>query len=125
MINYRFAVGLLSLALGACANVQIAADGGKTHRYFGFVSVQVPKTEKAIQAYKISSLGFAIENGLLIGARDTEMVLVPLRESEGGARPNEATCSMVVIVRSSAEAEHARDTLKDLKGDNICLAEFQ
>lgn len=118
--------GIISICiLSGCASVQIAEGDGATHQYFGFVSVKVPSTEKGIKAFKITSYGIAVENGLMIGGRDTEMVLVPLRENEDGAQPDEATCSMVVIVRSNAEAEHARDTLKNLEGNNICLAAFQ
>lgn len=124
MVKKLISFWLAPIFLTACTSVKIADDGGETHQYFGFVSIQVPETDKRIKAYKISSYGLAIENGLLIGARDTEMVLVPLNDGEGAA-PDEATCSMVVIVRSGAEAEHAHNILKNLEGDTICLATFQ
>ncbi len=115
---------MLFCVLSACANVQIGGGEGKTHHYFGFVSVQVPEVERAVEAYKVTSYGLAIEDGLMIGARDTEMVLVPLKVNPAGRQPHEATCAMVIIVRSNAEAQHARQTLKDIKGDDICLATF-
>lgn len=111
-------------ALSACAAVQIGGGDGKTHHYFGFVSVQVPEVKQAVEAYKVTSYGLAIEDGLMIGARDTEMVLIPLKENPDGRQPYEATCAMVIIVRSNAEARQARQTLKDIKGDDLCLATF-
>ena len=109
----------------ACASVRVENGNGKTYRYFGYVEVQVPEKDDRIEAYKIRSLGLAIEQGISLGWRDNEQVLVPLKEGEGEGAPYEATCSMVVIVRSDAEAKHAREILSDLKGANICLTLFQ
>ncbi|MBL4836908.1 MAG: hypothetical protein JKY34_04960 [Kordiimonadaceae bacterium] len=98
---------------------------GKTHRYFGFVEVVLPKTEKGIRAVSVKSLGVAIENGISIGWRDKEQVLVPLKVQADGTTPDEAICSMVVIIRSTAEAKHAAKMLQPLKGENICLTSFE
>jgi len=115
----------LLIILNACTSIRTTESGGKHYRYFGFVEVVVPKTEQDIEAYRIQAMGIAIENGLSIGWRETEMVLVPLKEGAGAGAPQEATCSMVVIVRSDTEAKHAREILSELKGANICLTSFQ
>lgn len=114
----------------ACSSIRVSeADGPqaktKTYRYFGYVEVTVPETEKKIEAVKIQSLGLAIENGISLGWKDQETVLVPLKQSGGAAAPLEATCSLVVIIRSDAEARHAENILANIKGENICLASFQ
>lgn len=122
----RLVLALMTLTLlGACTSIRTTDRDGKSYRYFGFVEVVVPKVERDIEAVKIESAGIALEKGLSVGWRENETVLVPLRENAEGPQPNEATCGIVVVVRSNAEAEQARDTLKDLKGDNICLATFQ
>lgn len=119
----------LYMCLAACSNVRIdqtkPASGTDTYRYFGFVEVIVPKTKGGITAYKIQSLGIALEQGLAIGWRDNEQILVPLKAPDAAGAPWEATCSMIVIIRSSADAEHAYQMLSSLKGENICLASFQ
>jgi hypothetical protein len=124
MVRRLFTLTAL-FALSACTSVQIGDQGGKIHHYFGFVSVQVPEVTQALEAYKVTSYGLAIENGLMVGARDTERVLVPLRTNQAGSQPHEATCALVVIVRSHAEARHARNTLKDIEGENLCLVSYQ
>lgn len=123
MVRFFTAAALL-LSMTACSSVRTTDRGGKSYRYFGFVEVVVPKVERDVEAVRIQSFGVALEKGLSVGWRDREMVLVPLKTSEDGAQPDEATCAVVVIVRSNAEAQHARDTLKNLKGDNVCLASF-
>lgn len=114
----------------ACSSVRVSeadghAAGTKTYRYFGYVEVTVPETKQKVEAVKIQSLGLAVENGISIGWKDREQVLVPLKQPKGAAAPLEATCSLVVIIRSDAEARHAEKILADIEGENICLASFQ
>ena len=119
----------LLVCLAACSSVRIDQTtpvfGTDTYRYFGFVEVIVPKTDGEITAYKIQSLGIALDQGLAIGWRDNEQILVPLKAPEVGGSLWEATCSMIVIIRSDADARHAYQMLSSLKGENICLASFQ
>ena len=124
--NHRhFLLVFLLFSVTACASVRVENGDGKTYRYFGYVEVQVPEKDARIEAYKIRSLGLAIEQGISLGWRDNEQVLVPLKQNVDDSAPAEATCSIVVIVRSDAEARHAREILSDLKGANICLTSFQ
>lgn len=128
-MRYTIYLGFLLVLLlqSACVSVRVNdADKttGNVHRYFGFVEIVQPKLEKGIQAVGVTSLGIAIENGLSIGWRNKEQVLVPLKVSADAATPDEATCSMVVIIRSTEEAEHAAKILQPLKGENICIAKF-
>jgi hypothetical protein len=122
----------LAFCLSACASVsvidnRVGEDGreSQTHRYFGFVEVVVPKASHDIEAVRIQSAGIAIEQGLSIGWRETETVLVPLKVNEDGSTPDEATCSLVVIIRSGSEAAHAAELLRNIEGDGICTATFQ
>jgi len=119
------AIFIVLSVLGGCARVTVAEGDGKTYRFLGYVEVELPETEKKIEAVRLQSLGVALESGLSVGWRESEQVLVPLKDGEGEGAPLEATCSMVVIVRSDAEAKHAREILSDLKGENICLTLFQ
>ncbi len=122
----RLVLVLISITLlSACTSIRATERDGKSYRYFGFVEVVVPKIERDIEAVKIQSAGIALENGLSVGWRENETVLVPLKEGAAKGAPLEATCGMVVIVRSVAEAEHAAAVLRDLKGENICLTSFQ
>ena len=122
---YVLSLVLMLVSLSGCASVRTTDGEGKSYRYFGFVEVVVPEAQANIEAVKITSAGIAIENGLSVGWRDTEQVIVPLKKGAGENAPPEATCSMVVIVRSDTEAQNAREILSDLKGENICLTSFQ
>jgi hypothetical protein len=129
-----FRIGLLLIfaaGLSACASVRLTggADGHSagetvTHRYLGYVELVVPKAEKDIQAFKVQSAGIAFDDGLTIGWRDKQLVLVPLKENEDGTVPDEATCSLVVIVSSTAEARQVAVALEGLMGDEICKVNF-
>ena len=121
---------LCFLLCSACSSVRVSevgdqATGTKTYRYLGYVEVIVPETRQKIEAVKIQSLGLAVENGISLGWKNREQVLVPLKQPQGAATPFEATCGLVVIIRSDAEARHAEKILADMEGENICLASFQ
>ena len=121
-------MGLCALMLApACASVNLADGEGdaETHRYFGFVELKVPSRDGRIHAYAVKSAGIALEDGLMIGWRESEQVIVPIPLEEGEAPPDEAPCSLIVIVRSDAQAKHAREILSGLDGEKICLTSFQ
>ena len=113
------------VVLSACASVRLTEGDGKTHQYFGYVAVTMPIAQKHIEAVKLQSFGIALENGIAIGWRDKEMVLVPLRVPADAEMPYEATCSVVVIVRSGKQAQHAVKTLSNIEGEQICVTSFQ
>ncbi len=121
-------LGLLLLTLvAACTRVDIGAQEGdsKTHRYFGFVEVKVPQTRGRVHAVAVTSAGIALEDGLMIGWRENERIVVPVPLEDGKPPPDEAPCNLIVIVRSDEDAKHARDILAGLEGENICLTSFQ
>jgi hypothetical protein len=119
-------LGLVALVLlPACTQVNLAGETGKTYRYFGFVELKLPETKGHVHAVSVESAGIALEDGLMIGWRDNERVVVPLDAREGEAPPAEAPCNLIVIVRSDAQAKHAREILSGLDGENICLTSFQ
>jgi len=115
---------LVFALLPACTSVRLTDDNGERHQYFGFVELVIPKVKNDIQAYKVTSFGVAIERGLSVGWRDNERVLVPLKEPENGTAPFEATCSTIIIIRSSSDAKHAAEMLRAFEGEEICLAAF-
>lgn len=119
-------LGLLALVLlPACTQVDLTGEEGKTYSYFGYVEIKLPETEGRVHAVAVQSAGIALEEGLMIGWRDNERVVVPLEAREGEAPPAEAPCTLIVIVRSDAQAKHAREILSGLEGENICLTSFQ
>ncbi|WP_417449914.1 hypothetical protein [Kordiimonas sp.] len=118
-------LALPMILVAACTSVELGEGGGKTHRYLGFVEVTLPETRGQLRAWQIKSVGIAAEDGIMLGWREQEQVLVPLKEPDGEAMPHEAPCSLVVVIRSDAEAKHAREILSGLDGENICLTSFQ
>ena len=121
----KYAPFLLVWLLAACSSVDLAGEGGETHYYFGYVAITLPETDGRLRAWKIQTAGVAVEDGFLLGWRDQEQVLVPLKEPDGEPLPDEAPCSLVVVIHSDAEAKHARDILSGLDGENICLTSFK
>jgi len=113
--------------VAGCTTVKPAElENGEAKYYFGFVKVIPLDTDPKIKASAFTHLGVKIGGGVSIGWGKEEEVLVPLKVvQQGGERQAfEATCSLVVIIRSGIEANHTLKTIKDLKGENICVAQF-
>lgn len=108
-----------------CASVDTGEVKGKTYRRIGYVEVFVPETDERIEAVRVQSLGVSFEGGFSLGWSDEELVWIPLRASDRAGMPTQAACSVVVIVRSDAEAQHASEILTDVVGEDICMVSFQ
>lgn len=115
---------VIFLFLTSCTNIENSDLSGDTHTFFGITKIELPTTDERIEAIRIQSLGLSLGENLNLGWNNIERVTVPLKDSGGTAQPYEATCSIVVIVRSNSEAAHARNILKDIQGDQICLSAF-
>ena len=106
-----FIVGM-ALVLGGCAVVQ-AGDGGSRKLFVGAVRLDLPATGGRLSAVAVRNLGLGWDHGPFLGWRDSSWVIADPKE-----------CQMVVIVRSGTEADHASKLLEQLKGENICIADF-
>ena len=116
---------LCLLVFFGCTSVHVTEGEGKAYRHFGYIEVFVPETDERIGGVKIQSIGVFLETGISIGWRDEELVWVPLKTPEGVNMPQEATCSVVMIIRSDAQAQHASEILTNIEEKNICLVSFQ
>lgn len=120
---WLFVLGFV-FTLGGCSTVVLEDnDRGDSHYRLGLVKIVVPETDKRISAYKIQSLGLLASNGFVLGWQDDEKVLIPLKEGEGD-QPYEATCAIVIVLRSQEELDHTHQIVKGLEGENICVASF-
>ena len=118
-------IGLAALVLAGCITVTPTfTEPRKPQYYFGFVKLLIPDSDPRITALNVKSLGLSVDNGFTVGWRSSEKVLVPLRVSENTNQPYEATCGIVVIVRSTSEAADAAGVLSNIEGDEICVTQF-
>lgn len=118
-------VTTLLLVLSGCSSVVLWNDDrGRSHYRLGFVKIIVAETDNRISAYKIQSLGLVASDGFAIGWHDDEKVLIPLKNINDSEQPYEATCGLVVVLRTKAELEHAHQLIKGLEGENVCVASF-
>lgn len=108
-----------------CMSINVGEEKEKVFRHIGYVEVFVPRTDERIEAVKIQSLGLSLEAGFSLGWRDEELVWVPLKVPASTDMPYQATCSVVVIVRSDVEAQHAYEVLTGVEGEDICVVSFQ
>ena len=119
------ATGTGFLVLASCITVTPGTTRSEVSKYyFGLVKLVTPETDPRITAFNVKTLGLSIDNGLTLGWRSNERVLVPLRVSDIANQPYEATCSIVVIVRSNLEAAHAAQVLRSMEGERVCVTQF-
>lgn len=86
---------------------------GRTSTYVGFVQVRNPPTIGNLSALQVKTLGLAWDQGPLFGWRDKQLVTADPRQ-----------CQLVIIIRRDAEMQNASKLIKELKGENVCLADF-
>ncbi|WP_308911301.1 hypothetical protein [Pseudokordiimonas caeni] len=119
-----FCLMVMSLSLGGCTSVRIGEGQGQTHWHFGFVKIVEPVTSGVPEAYKLDMAGISIGSSLMLGWSSREEVLLPLAPLPAAGRRPEAPCHLVVIIRSTAEARHARSILEGLEGVDPCMVSF-
>lgn len=112
------------LFLIGCTTIELPDIEGKHHYFIGITKLEVLPTDQRITALKDITIGVAFAESLKLGWSKSESIRVPISKSETENTPGEATCALVIIIRSSAEAEQAFDTLQNLQGDNICYVRF-
>ncbi|WP_114950865.1 hypothetical protein [Sphingosinicella terrae] len=103
-----------SLWLAACTRVDLAEPAsGRSHVYAGAVSVTIPRTYGELRAIDVSTLGVGADESVFLGWRRGQFVYV---------RPDE--CQLLIIIRSSVEAEHATRILQAIEGGQLCVVDF-
>ena len=113
----RWIASILLAGIGAplmvgCTTVRTGGEGS-TRFVLGLVRIDLPATQGNLSAVAVKSLGIGWNQGPFLGWNDSSWVI---------AQPNE--CQMVVIIRSSVEAEQAARVLEQLKGEKICVADY-
>ena len=113
MRNARACAGIfVALMLGACTVNTTGARG--TSRYvFGLAKITIPDRQGQLAAVSVKALGLGWDSGPFLGWRDSSWVIA-----------DPAQCQLVVIVRSGVEAENATRVLEQLKGEQVCVADF-
>lgn len=99
--------------LGACTSVQLGDGGGEVTHYFGYVRLEEPAREGNVLALRTESLGIAIERGIAIGWRDSQIVT---------AAPE--SCVLLITVEDADRFAHAMARLKALGRDDLCAVTF-
>lgn len=104
---------LAAFALTACAGVNLAKSGRQSLRFAGGVRIEVPETYGEVRAIDVTTLGAGVDTSAFLGWRRGQFVFV---------KPNE--CQLLIIVRSTAQAEHAAAMIDAMKGEKTCLVDF-
>lgn len=104
----------LPLLLAGCAQVSLGEGvAARTTLYAGAVRVEVPATWGEVRAIDIATLGVGVDHGVFLGWRRGQFVFV---------RPGE--CQLLIIIRSSVQADHAMRILQAAEGDQLCVVDF-
>lgn len=112
-MGHRLAlIAALAAALSGCTLVRMG-DGGVSRTLVGVVRVKMPATEGQLTALDVQTLGGGWDSGPFLGWRGANWVIADPR-----------ACQLTVIVRSGTAAKHAAGVLAQLRGKNICLADF-
>jgi hypothetical protein len=105
-------VMLSALLLGGCITVPVAPKG-TTRTYVGLVRVVMPDRKGDLAAIDVAGLGVGWDQGPWLGWRAGNWV---------SADP--AKCQLLIVIRSPAQADHAAKMLAELKGQDLCVADF-
>lgn len=112
-MGHRLAL-IVALAgtLPGCTVVQ-AGSGGVSRTLVGVVRIEMPATAGRLAALDVKTLGGGWDGGPFLGWRSANWVVADPRD-----------CQLAVIIRSGTAAEYAAKVLAQLKGANICVADF-
>lgn len=106
---------LMLVTLSSCA---VNAETGQTgaRLYLGVVRVEVPQTRGRVSAVRAQALGLGWGAGAQAG---------PFAgwSSDDWITADPADCQMLIIIRSGAQAAHARALIQSLGGVNPCLVD--
>lgn len=112
---HRFAP-FVALALGGCVIVEVG-DQRKglraTRTHVGITRITTPPTGTGLAAVDVSTLGVGWDQGPFFGWHEGNLVFT-----------DPTQCQLVVIIRSSIQAEHAAEILSALEGQEPCIADF-
>lgn len=120
----RYWANLATLAIMAsllcgCTTINLVTTDDVTARrfderaYLGAVRIRLPQiTGKQLAAVDVETLGLGWTGGPVLGWQSGRWVY---------ADPTQ--CQMLVIIRSPAQAENAKDILQALEGEKLCFVD--
>jgi hypothetical protein len=113
-----FALFLTSV-LTACTTISMAPpEGGlisksRSLTILGMTRIRFPEIRGNISAIDVRSLGAGWQTGPFLGWNGSSMIT---------ADPGK--CQLIIVIRSAVEAANAAKVLEQLKGENLCVADY-
>lgn len=107
-----FSLLLLSASLPSCTVVK-AGSGGTARTLIGIVRVELPPTTGRVSAIDVRTVGLGWDDGPFAGYRGSNWISAP---------PDR--CQLTVIIRSTVQGDHAARLLRQLQGNDLCVADF-
>lgn len=108
-----YPIGLFfAVALTGCVNITVG-ERGKSHVFVGVVRVTMPDRVGAVSAIDVKTLGIGWSQGPFLGWNAGNWVSA-----------NPADCQLLIIVKSSAQAEGAAKVLQSLGGQQPCIVDY-
>lgn len=104
---------LAALPILAGCTVVKAGEGGVARTLVGVVRIELPPTSGQVSAIEARTFGLGWDAGPFLGYRGSNWI---------AADP--AHCQLTVIIRSGTQAAQAARVLEQLKGENLCMADF-
>ena len=114
-INLRLAAPLALLCGSAgCTTISINEGQSLQGHYFGLVSVRVPEGQKGMTAVEAENIGVTMVDGINFGWSSNSLVVA-----------DPSSCQIMIIIKSSSQITNVREIAKGLKGEKLCLADFE
>jgi hypothetical protein len=104
---------LLAGSSGGCTTISINDGQALQGHYIGLVSVRIPEGQSGMTAVEAKNFGASFTEGVNLGWSSQSLV---------NADP--AGCQIMIIVKSAAQLTNVQEIAKGLKGEKLCLADF-
>lgn len=105
---------LLAGGVAGCTTISINDGRALQGHYLGFVSVRVPEAEQGMTAVEAKNFGASFAEGVNLGWSSQSLVTA-----------DPAGCQIMIIVRSTVQLANVQEITKGLKGEKLCLADFE
>lgn len=109
-----FALLLLVGGSAGCTTISINDGQALQGHYLGIVSVRVPDGQSGMTAVEAKNFGASFADGVNLGWSSQSLVTA-----------DPAGCQIMIIVRSAAQLANVQEITKGLKGEKLCLADFE
>jgi hypothetical protein len=108
-------VAALLLAAGSAGCTTISINDGQALQghYLGLVSVRVPEARQGMTAIEAKNFGASFADGVNLGWSSQSLVTA-----------DPAGCQIMIIVKTAAQLANVQEIAKGLKGEKLCLADF-